>query len=87
MTRASNPGRVFTLALVSPGYTTSAVVRHGVTGRDARFVQKPFAATTLLVAVRRALEPPHDERAAGSTPASQPTARQRKIAGAGAVWM
>jgi two-component system, cell cycle sensor histidine kinase and response regulator CckA len=54
--------------LFTSGYTTSAVVRHGVIGRDARFVQKPFTATTLLVAVRRALrgEAPRDARAATS---------------------
>ena len=53
-------------ALYTSGYTTSAVVRHGVIERDAHFMQKPFAPATLLRAVRRALEVPRARRAATS---------------------
>jgi len=52
--------------LYTSGYTTTAVVRHGVIERDAHFVQKPFTDAALLFAVRRALEAPHDSRAATS---------------------
>jgi signal transduction histidine kinase/ActR/RegA family two-component response regulator len=54
--------------LYTSGYTTSAVVRHGVIGRDARFVQKPFTPAGLLASVRRALDSaaPPDPRAAHS---------------------
>ncbi len=53
-------------ALYTSGYTTSAIVRHGVIERGAHFVQKPFTDATLLLAVRRALEAPRDIRAATS---------------------
>ena len=49
--------------LYMSGYTSNAVIRHGVIGADVAFLQKPFTPTTLAHAVRQALESPGRLRA------------------------
>jgi len=46
--------------LYMSGFAPTAVIRHGVVGRDAAFLQKPFTAAALVRAVRRALDTPVD---------------------------
>jgi response regulator RpfG family c-di-GMP phosphodiesterase len=45
-------------ALLMSGYTSDAIVRHGILSAETAFIQKPFTASALASKVRETLDAP-----------------------------